>query len=101
MDKKPVNAVVEEPFLHVVDDLDRRADQRPLAARPGEPFIELADGQFLLTRPAKHISHRGLAAEHAVMLRDFRQRPEETGFEPSVPRQIRSRFESSPPPMTV
>ena len=26
---------------------------------------------------------------------------EETGFEPSVPRQIRSRFESSPPPMTV
>src|ERR1700730_5556693 len=26
---------------------------------------------------------------------------EETGFEPSVPRQICSRFESSPPPMTV
>ena len=26
---------------------------------------------------------------------------EETGFEPSVPRQIRSRFESSPPPMTA
>src|SRR3974390_3483807 len=95
MDKKPVNTEVDEPLLHVVGDFHRRANQRPLTARPGEPFIELADGEFLLARPAKHIAHRGLTAERAVMLRI-------SGRGPSISYSDRSNpptaFESSSSP---
>src|SRR5690242_3906603 len=51
LDEEAVAGVVEKPSFHLVDDLLGRADERTLAARPGEAHEELPDAELLLAGP--------------------------------------------------
>ena len=73
----------------VARTLVRRLGGGLLAAPRRPTWLELERAGRSLSRRE---TEAGFAADSLL---------EETGFEPSVPRQIRSRSESSPPPMTV
>src|SRR5262249_24313689 len=80
MDEETVDAVAAEPRLHVVGDVDRRADQRPLPARAGETLINLPDRQLLLLGPADDVARRALARQRPVAFVDLGKRAVEVIF---------------------
>ena len=52
LDQEPVNAVIDEPLLHLIADLRTGAVQRALSASAREALIQLPDRQVLVPRPA-------------------------------------------------
>ena len=78
--EETVDAVAMEPCLHVVGDVDRRADQRPLLARAGETLVNLADRELLFPGPPDDVARRALARERPVALVNVGKRAVEVIF---------------------
>src|SRR5438552_9068284 len=83
MKQKAVDAVTTEPFLHVIGDVARRADQRTLPPSCGEALVDLSDRQSFLPRPANDVAGVAEAAECEFALQPrlrARQRIAEAGL---------------------
>src|SRR2546423_810654 len=63
MKQKAVDAVTTEPFLHIIGEVARRADQRTLPPSCGEALVDLSDRQPFLPRPAENVAGIAEAAE--------------------------------------
>ena len=55
LDQEPVHAAIDEPCLHLIDDLRGGTHHGALSAGTSEALIELADGELLLPRPAQYV----------------------------------------------
>src|ERR1700675_4399777 len=63
MKQKAVDAITTEPFLHIIGDVARRADQRTLPPSGGEALVDLSDRQSFLPRPADDVAGIAEAGE--------------------------------------
>src|SRR6266851_2172996 len=94
MKQKAVDAVTAEPFLHVIGDLARRADQRTLPPSRGEALVDLPDRQPFLPRPADDVAGIAEAAECELPFGYIRKRTIEIVFRQIEPAElVREQFE--------
>src|ERR1700730_5176698 len=94
MKQKAVDAVTTEPFLHVIGDVARRADQRTLPPSRGEALVDLPDRQTFLPRPADDVAGIAEAAECELPFGYVGKRTIEIVFRQVEPAElVREQFE--------
>src|SRR5215471_548142 len=94
MKQKAVDAVTSEPFLHIIGDVARRTDQRPLPPSCGEALIDLPDRQPFLSRPTDDVAGIAEAAECELPFGDVGKRTIEIVFRQIEPAElVREQFE--------
>src|SRR6266704_808306 len=94
MKQKAVDAVTTEPFLHIIGDVARRADQRTLPPSCGEALVDLSGRQSFLPRPADDVAGVAEAAECELPLGYVGKRTIEIVFRQIEPAElVREQFE--------
>jgi len=73
MKQKTVDAVTTKPFLHIIDDLAWRADQRALSPSGREALVDLPDRQLFLPRPKDDVAGIAEAAKGELSFRYVRK----------------------------
>src|SRR5436190_23667268 len=94
MKQKAVDAVTAKPFLHIIGDVARRADQRTLPPSCGEALVDLPDRQPFLPSPAHNVAGIAEAAECELPFGYVGKRAIEIEFRQIEPAQlVREQFE--------
>src|SRR5215471_14489382 len=94
MKQEAVDAVTTELLFHVIGNVARRADERPLSSSCSETLVDLSDRQPFFPRPADDVAGIAKAVECELPFRDVGKRTIEIVFRQIEPAElVREQFE--------